>query len=1851
MTYTQSGVTGLQTIELKKTDDYEATVTVEYGTAFTGIQEVLTTENNSTDKIQVGTVYEPSYSTKAVDGESDVTVTITNTVKNYTLTVKKITDDGAEGNFNLKLVTTNLTQNITDNSKSVAANDENGVTFTLPYGTTFTLVEKLTSDQQNYYSSNPTYLPSEGVTGSGTYTITTDGTITITNFRNPVVVKVTKVVVSDVEADLKDYVFEFAYTKDGVTKKVNVKVSKENLVSGNGTATAETEIPEGSTLVITESDADTDAFVVEYTYNGNTVTGTSVDLGKLTALEYDVTFTNTRKTFDVDLTKVVSGFTGTENDKYPIKVTVTFGEGDSIQELLDTTYNLVDTETGKKVTINDVPYGANILFVEDSTAKITINGVEYTIAEAFTTSITGTTSSDGYTGTLTNVTANGSVTYTNTRKTVNATVTKILDNKGVNDGWNDVVYKFDYTITDNGVDTVYSSTNGDNTKNALEVAAGETGTITGIPFGATITVTEDKTVSITKDGHLISELFTVSGDDGVSIVAAGTAPEFVIDNTRKIVNVTIVKNVLSDNAADIKDYTFNVTTDVASNYAGSDVTKSGIQTVTVGNNKTGSVTFPIPAGTNVTIVETGVSANDFDTFIDDATTKTTDYTKSLTDVMEAKTVTYVNRRLVTVTVKKIVDSTLNPDLGTYTFIIGYHDIDNDIDRNVTNNTANVTAFNTAASVETFKVPYGTTNLSVAEVLGSAADSFTTTLETTGATVTAGTNNQSATVATVNADTTITFTNKREMRTITVKKTVDSLLADDLKAYTFTYGYKYYAVSGEQTVANATVAVDVSTANPATATFQIPYDAHAFEISEPDHSGATTVLTTVEGTGSLANGTASDANRKYSVTANITADGQVSFTNKRVVYIVIEKVLDSLDSNRSFSFSYTYENPNDSDDTAHKGSDTQTVTVDSSTMTGDSALIEVPYGVKVTVTETTTDGYSTYVLVPYGEVSENTAVSGFATIVSGTETEPEKFVFTNHRVVMLTVNKKVDSDEGLAEGDTNSPVTEYEFTVTYDYNGTTGISETVKVTVADGDEIGDGIYNGTNSILIPYGATNVVITEEAVAGYDTKVSSETAGTPSGTEPVVNVYTLTNSYTEAATINYTNTRMVEVTVIKELDSEEDGASSQKFNYSYTYTGTNHSITDPATFEVKITSNMQGSEVIRVPYGVTLTINELLGDASGDYDTFWGVGTVGNTIDTGNDGTTTDEIGAVVDDKTVVKFSNKRMVNVKIIKTVDDPTLNAEEGTANNKYEFTYSYKYNNTTNTSDALTITVDVTSAKGETGYFRIPYNAQEFKVTESFVTPNAAANFDMTASSTGTTGSLSGLVYSLSRNVTAVNTDVTFNNQRMVEVTVDKTVESSEADDKAATYNFSYTYTRDASGNIAAAVNKTETKALTLSAGTGSFVVRMPYGCELSVTETDVDNTKFQTLHKTSDATTLAETADNTAARDAVVAAGETVSFVNRKLYTVTVRKHVDNTVNDIAVTDGLADAVFSFTYTVSGTVGYDTTGDGTQFPLKNYSENDSSTVKVITLPYGAVFALKEDDTAIEGTAYKVSDLFKIGYNSKDNATPVSITSLTANSTADVYNTRKTRDITVSKTLNSKVSSDFHAYSFDWTVDKWTNDTVTLTPLTDGTAVSTTITVPVGLEVTVTEDATTNPEYFIGMETTVKVGSAAAETDYEGVVAAGLGNVTVIFVNTRVTAELTIAKNVDQNAPNPDRTFIFSVDCDDETNNYHYHQIIMIKGSGSVTINQLQTGYIYTVTEITDWSWEFDATNVAVTTTLQGEDTVLATDYTYAKFLFVQGGTVTFTNEDNGTNWLRNEAWVQNILEVLVPVTVTETTK
>jgi Mg-chelatase subunit ChlD len=109
------------------------------------------------------------------------------------------------------------------------------------------------------------------------------------------------------------------------------------------------------------------------------------------------------------------------------------------------------------------------------------------------------------------------------------------------------------------------------------------------------------------------------------------------------------------------------------------------------------------------------------------------------------------------------------------------------------------------------------------------------------------------------------------------------------------------------------------------------------------------------------------------------------------------------------------------------------------------------------------------------------------------------------------------------------------------------------------------------------------------------------------------------------------------------------------------------------------------------------------------------------------------------------------------------------------------------------------------------------------------------------------------------------------------------------------------------------------------------------------------------------------------------------------------------------------------------------------------------------------------------------------------------------------------------------------------------------------------------------------------------------------------ITNTQITPNLTITKTVTDEA-DCTRVFLFKV-----TGVNDFEQIICIVGNGSVTLRDMIFGE-YTVTELTDWSYDYDIVGEA------SQDADLTTG----------DKTVSFANKADDTNWLRAETYADN---------------
>ena len=133
---------------------------------------------------------------------------------------------------------------------------------------------------------------------------------------------------------------------------------------------------------------------------------------------------------------------------------------------------------------------------------------------------------------------------------------------------------------------------------------------------------------------------------------------------------------------------------------------------------------------------------------------------------------------------------------------------------------------------------------------------------------------------------------------------------------------------------------------------------------------------------------------------------------------------------------------------------------------------------------------------------------------------------------------------------------------------------------------------------------------------------------------------------------------------------------------------------------------------------------------------------------------------------------------------------------------------------------------------------------------------------------------------------------------------------------------------------------------------------------------------------------------------------------------------------------------------------------------------------------------------------------------------------------------------------------------------------------------------------------------------------------------TVAFVNTLTIADLIITKNVPAASYNAEDTFVFNVDSgSDNTTDL----TVIINSStmtpndegmytASVKVKGINVGTRVTVTEDTSWSWRYKVT----------ADGDAVADGVATTTIAANGGSVTFTNTIDKTQWLSSEAYAEN---------------
>lgn len=1443
-------------------------------------------------------------------------------------------------------------------------------------------------------------------------------------------------------------------------------------------------------------------------------------------------------------------------------------------------------------------------------------------------------------------------------------VDKVLVNKGVDDDtWNAHPFTVHYKYELEGYDTV---------EGTLTVKANDTTLpmIQNIPHGAKLTVWE---VLDTNDAKIFTTDHDASSKYEITSVTAekdgDLAATVTITNTRKDVDLYIRKFVDLDKDAG-NAFKFNVTV--------TNGTYEGTSPVTVTSAKTGTeatgTKITVPYGSTVTISE--ITTDTYETYngtpytVADIfdTTGAADWTVTAT---EEQTHDFTNvRKTVKIYVKKDVVDSLDPADRDYLFKFTI----NGEERSA----------KAGDTTEPVVVPIGT---EVTVVETDKNGNYITEWAIYGSEETK-TVSDTANIGQRYGDTTVIFTNTREKVPLTITKTVDKDV-DNGKEF-------YFDVTINDTTEKKTVkggesiTINVMYGAPVSVTERISdeYNGTGYTVAQlfktdaaksADHLTTATEWTfnnvrrvgTLTVTKEVVSDYAPDYTTKeykftytvnggtavpFSITINgdktntytipveffvgdvvvVTEDdlhdaymtqsdavtvtiaegdgnaAKITNTRKDVTVTVIKKLAeeDSFNTDKVFTFS------------VGNGVENQTATVG-----GENAAFTLTYGTEFTLEEIGLDAkYDTPTFETTAGASVLTGSNGSYTAMG----DGEITVTNKVKRIPVVVKKTVNGDAEDKAADYNFTVSSSIGSVTSDAEGKTAIT----TLVIKGDN--------EKTVYVPYGAT--LMATETGGGVDGR---EYKTTINGVE--TKTHTTDTLTAEGTTIEFVNTRIVTVTVVKAVpDGDEALVGTDTFEV--TVVGDNVANNDKS-FNISLTQNM----TFKVPYNSTFTVTESLGDLAWKYQT--------PEYSGGSNSYT-----ATAD--TTVTITNKlQTYKVKVIKSVSDPNYYAN-GT---KFYFDQT-----------GLPTDNPFTLGLGRDGE---DPNSVEFTVKAGTVVTVKERPGDETKSTTFTltTGVISTSSEYPSFTVKQ-DTEVEFTNViNVYPVTVKKEIDNSALDPSFAglTDNFKLEYeVYDANG-----VKITEVKgddAVDLKPGVNTVIPNVPYGGYVKVNE--ISDDRYTTTYKSGDKT------DGTCAE---VKNDQTVITVTntRKATSLTIEKKVDSTVEADKETREYVFTVMigtvKKTVTISGEgtetlpmlpvgesvavteaeqANMDTTFEHVLYTLAENAESNKSTftnkrrVVTITVEKTVVSRVKADygkdytfsyeytvDHKYEGTATISIAAKPDNADTMNGTTTISVPEgatafkltedpVDANLTVTHSNNEIAGPITTSPakvtvtnerpeiavTIEKVVVSDINDYSnydfkFDYTV-KFGNQTVESgTKSITGAGTNNEITVPKGADITVTEQTGVKYTTINNADFTV---AQVFDTTYSsdtltGVVAEG-GKITV--TNTRKLVEVTVKKVVDNKwniASDLEKEFSFNFDSAKMYTGADYATVITsadtkkLKHDGEIKI-KVPFGATFTATETEDPAFD---TTVKIGST----DAVKALSATTAQ-LTADGTVITFTN-------------------------------
>ncbi|WP_283399491.1 DUF7601 domain-containing protein, partial [Aristaeella hokkaidonensis] len=362
-----------------------------------------------------------------------------------------------------------------------------------------------------------------GVTGDTGSIKTGKTTAKFTNTRDTGDLELSKVLISDRAADA-DQVFTFTVTLGDT----GINGTYGDMTFTNGVATV--KLKGGKKAEATGLPTDITYTITEASATGFKLTNKTGDTGSISTTKSTATFTNTRDTGDLELSKkLISNRTADADQEFTF--TVTLGD-DSINGTYgDMTFAdgvaTVALKGGEKAIANGLP-----------------TEISYTITEASATGFqqTGVT---GDTGSIS--TTKAEAVFTNTRETGDLELSKELISDRAADA--NQVFTFTVTLGDTGINGTYGNMTFENGVATVELKGGEKASATGLPTDITYAITEASATG-----------FQVTGKAGDTGSISTTKSEASFTNSREKGELELRKVLISDRAADADQvFTFTVT--------------------------------------------------------------------------------------------------------------------------------------------------------------------------------------------------------------------------------------------------------------------------------------------------------------------------------------------------------------------------------------------------------------------------------------------------------------------------------------------------------------------------------------------------------------------------------------------------------------------------------------------------------------------------------------------------------------------------------------------------------------------------------------------------------------------------------------------------------------------------------------------------------------------------------------------------------------------------------------------------------------------------------------------------------------------------------------------------------------------------------------------------------------------------------------------------------------------------------------------------------------------------------------------------------------------------------------------